>query len=245
MRHLAKIGIPDLVIKGPKHYTFGAKVNSGPTRFVEPPETHSTPMKSTFLKLIYACVFALATLVSTTARAEDAREFVEQQHIKLTALLKQPASASRDAQVSQVMAVTVDYDTLVLRTFTLGKTDLWATLTPQQRAEVSALLRKLVEKNYKSNLTKTLDFAITYKDTKEQSGDIKVRTEAKSKVKVRDPAFRVDYLVSQKSGSNRVVDIVTEGSSLTKNYYDQFLKMMTTPGQGYPYMIQKLKEKTS
>jgi len=202
-------------------------------------------MKSTLLNLIYACVFAVVALVSTNARAEDAREFVEQQHIKLTTLLKQPASAGRDAQVSQVMAGTVDYDTLVLRTFTVGKTDLWAMLTPPQRTEVSALLRKLVEKNYKSNLTRTLDFAITYKDTKELNGDVKVRTEAKSKVKVRDPAFRVDYLVSPKSGANRVVDIITEGSSLTKNYYDQFLKMMTTPGQGYPYMIQKLKEKTS
>ena len=202
-------------------------------------------MKSFFFKLVFLCSFGLFLSVSGTAHAEDAREFVEQQHVKLTALLKQPASAARDAQVSQVMAATVDYDALVLRTFTIGKTDLWAQLTPAQRQEVSGLLRKLVEKNYKSNLTKTLDFGITYTGVKEQSGDTKVRTEAKSKVKVRDPAFRVDYLVSQKTGGNRVVDIITEGSSLTKNYYDQFLKMMTTSGQGYPYMVQKLREKSA
>jgi ABC-type transporter MlaC component len=39
------------------------------------------------------------------------------------------------------------------------------------------------------------------------------------------------------------VDIVTEGSSLTKNYYDQFHRMLTTQGQGYSYLVQKLRDK--
>ena len=42
---------------------------------------------------------------------------------------------------------------------------------------------------------------------------------------------------------NKHVDIVTEGSSLTKNYYDQFHKFLTTPGQGYPHIVKKLNEK--
>jgi len=41
----------------------------------------------------------------------------------------------------------------------------------------------------------------------------------------------------------RVVDIVTEGSSLTKNYYDQFRKKMDDPNEGYPNIVQKLKDK--
>ena len=40
-----------------------------------------------------------------------------------------------------------------------------------------------------------------------------------------------------------VVDIITEGSSLTKNYYDQFRKKMANPAEGYPNIVQKLKEK--
>jgi ABC-type transporter MlaC component len=40
-----------------------------------------------------------------------------------------------------------------------------------------------------------------------------------------------------------VIDIVTEGSSMTKNYYDQFHRMLTTEGQGYKYMTAKLREK--
>jgi len=41
----------------------------------------------------------------------------------------------------------------------------------------------------------------------------------------------------------RVVDIVTEGSSLTKNYYEQFRKKMKTPEEGYPNIVQKLQDK--
>ena len=41
----------------------------------------------------------------------------------------------------------------------------------------------------------------------------------------------------------KVVDIVTEGSSLTKNYYDQFRKKMHNPDEGYPNIVQKLKDK--
>ena len=62
-------------------------------------------------------------------------------------------------------------------------------------------------------------------------------------MKPRDPAVQVDYVVRNASASYRIVDIVTEGSSLVKNYYEQFHKMLNTPGQGYPYIVKKLNEK--
>jgi hypothetical protein len=36
---------------------------------------------------------------------------------------------------------------------------------------------------------------------------------------------------------------VTEGSSLTKNYYTQFDKMLSTPDQGYAHVVKKLRDK--
>ena len=35
---------------------------------------------------------------------------------------------------------------------------------------------------------------------------------------------------------------MTEGSSLAKNYYDQFHRMLTNPEQGYPQIVKKLNE---
>jgi ABC-type transporter MlaC component len=70
-----------------------------------------------------------------------------------------------------------------------------------------------------------------------------VLTEAKSKSNAHEPAVRVDYVVKQTPRGYRVVDIVTEGSSLTKNYYEQFRKKMDNPNDGYPNIVQKLREK--
>ena len=90
------------------------------------------------------------------------------------------------------------------------------------------LLKQLVRKNYRKNLLKTLDYDITYKGARDQAGDTRVITEAKYKLKPRDPPVRVDYVVKQTTAGYIVVDFVTEGSSLTKNYYDQFRRRWTT-----------------
>jgi ABC-type transporter MlaC component len=39
------------------------------------------------------------------------------------------------------------------------------------------------------------------------------------------------------------VDVVTEGASMTKNYYEQFRQKMHDPNLGYPNIVQKLREK--
>jgi phospholipid transport system substrate-binding protein len=124
-----------------------------------------------------------------------------------------------------------------------GCEDLWSGYSDSQKAEVRDLLSQLVRKSYRKNLLKTLDYDVSYRGSKDDGGDTKVRTEAKSKAKPRDPAVRVDYVVKQTGEGYRVVDIVTEGSSLTKNYYEQFRKKMHNPAEGYPNIVQKLREK--
>jgi phospholipid transport system substrate-binding protein len=198
------------------------------------------------LLLTLACL----TLSGVASADENAQSFVEKQHVKLTALLKQPASPARDGQVTHELDTMVDYDELARRAFgqpcpaaVPACSNHWGELTDAQKAEVTDLLKRLVEKNYRKNLIKTLDYDIIFKGTKDAQGDSKVRTEAKSKLKPRDPAVQVDYVVRAGNGQFHVVDIVTEGSSLTKNYYDQFHKMLTNPAQGYPHVVKKLNDK--
>ena len=116
-------------------------------------------------------------------------------------------------------------------------------LTPDQKKEVSALLRQLIQKNYQKNLEKTLDYEITYKGEKIDAGDTKIRTEAKSKSKPRDPVVLIDYVVREANRKLAIVDIVTEGTSLTKSYYEQFDKKLKDPALGYSNIVQKLRAK--
>jgi phospholipid transport system substrate-binding protein len=193
---------------------------------------------------------ALAISVPSNAVAEDPQTFVEHQHHHIEQLLHEPESPSRDSEVHESLARFVDYDELTHRAFgdpcpiaEPGCENLWTQYDDEKKGQLRTLLEQLVRKTYQRNLLKTLDYDVTYKGSRDVSGDTRVLTEAKNKLKPREPAVRVDYVVKQTSGGPKVVDIITEGSSLTKNYYDQFRKKMHNPAEGYPNIVQKLKEK--
>jgi phospholipid transport system substrate-binding protein len=193
---------------------------------------------------------ALAGLGGTAQAADDAQGFIQREHEKIERLLHQPPSSSRDTEVNHALDTFVDYEELTRRAF--GEPchpslpnceDLWSQYNDQQKSELHDLLRQLVQKSYRKNLLKTLDYDIDYRGQHDVGSDTRVSTEAKNKQKPRDPSVRVDYVVEQTPSGFRVVDIVTEGSSLSKNYYEQFRKKMDNPNEGYRNIVQKLKDK--
>jgi ABC-type transporter MlaC component len=199
-----------------------------------------------------ACAVLGAVSTAGHAHADPAQSFIEQEHAKLDQLLHQPSSPGRDQEVDRALDGFVDYDELTRRAF--GEPcppsipscdDLWAKYDDGQKAKLRDLLGQLVRKSYRKNLMKTLDYDVSYQGSRPNGGDTKVVTEAKNKLKPREPAVRVDYVVKQTEHGYRVVDIVTEGSSLTKNYYEQFRKKMDDPAQGYPNIVQKLQDKVA
>jgi len=191
-------------------------------------------------RFLAAAAIAVTLGTTATALAETPDVFVQTGHAQLDALLKQPTSAQRDAQIATAFDRMVDYDELVRRCFK----DDWGTLNAPQQAEVKGLLQQIVQKNYRKNLKRTLDYNVSYTGTRGQGNDVIVRTEAKSRTNPREDAVRIDYVVSGPTGGPyHVVDIVTESSSLTGNYYREIHSMLTSPGKGYPYVVQKLKDK--
>src|SRR5580692_6583341 len=192
----------------------------------------------------------IATAATATAEDPPAEVFVQQRHEHMEGLLRQPPSQPRDEQVRQALGEFVDFDGLTHRAF--GEPcpgsepsceDLWQGYSDAQRDEVRGLLEKLVRKTYEKNLLKTLDYDVGYRGARVNASDTRVMTEAHNRLKPREPAVRVDYVVTQTPEGMRVVDIVTEGSSLTKNYYDQFRKKMHDPAEGYPNIVAKLRDK--
>jgi ABC-type transporter MlaC component len=179
------------------------------------------------------------------AHAEDAQGFIEHEHTKLQTMLREPASPAREAKVNAALDGFVDYDELVRRAF--GEPchtsipncdDLWARYSDAQKHELHELLKQVVESSYRRNLTKTLDYEVSYKGARDAGGETRVLTEAKSKANAREAPVRIDYLVKQTAHGPRVVDIITEGSSFSKNLYVQFRKM-----DEYEKIASKLKEK--
>jgi phospholipid transport system substrate-binding protein len=208
------------------------------------------PPWKTLAQRFLALVLMLLPLAYASPASADPQAYLEAQHTRIFALLRQPASAQRDSQISSILDQMIDYGDLARRTFGSpcpeaipSCTNHWATLTDAQRAEVTGLLQKLVAKNYRKNLIKTLDYSVAYKGMQPGEGAVRVRTEATNKLQPRDEPVQIDYIIVGSEGTYRVVDILTEGSSLTKNYYDQFHRMLTNPDQGYAYIVKKLSDK--
>lgn len=201
-----------------------------------------------FLRAVFFGLSVTTLALAASADVAGAQSFVEREHGQIKKLVDQNAPA---AQVTAAIDGMVDYSEIAQRA--LGKpcpatipncTNHWDALTDAQKKEVTELFKGLVEKKYRENAYKTRDYDVTYRGAKEQGTDVsKVRTEAKNKTKPRDPAVQVDYIIKSNGASHKVIDLVTEGSILSKNYYDQSHKMLTNPGQGYPYFVQKLRDK--
>jgi ABC-type transporter MlaC component len=200
-----------------------------------------------FLRTLFFGLSVTTLSFAASADSATAQAFVEKQHGHIRKLVESNAPTS---EVTNAIHGFVDYQVIAQRA--LGKpcpttipncTNHWDELNDAQKAEVTDLFKGLVEKKYRENAYKTKDFDVTYRGAKDQTEDTsKVRTEAHNKTKPRDPPVQVDYIV-RCNGDCKLIDMVTEGSILSKNYYDQSHKMLTTPGQGYAYFTQKLRDR--
>ena len=190
------------------------------------------------LRPLFVLLFSAA--LSGTALADTPDGFVKTGQTNLSGLIQQAPSAQREAQMTAAMDRLVDYPELVHRCFR----EDWALLSAAQKTEVTDLLHKLVDKDYRKTLKGTKGYTVTYTGTRPTGADTRVRTEAKSNTNPRDPVVSVDYVVAGPAGGPyRVVDIITEGSSLTNVYYGDFHKMLATAGQGYAQIVTTLKSK--
>ena len=68
-----------------------------------------------------------------------------------------------------------------------------------------------------------------------------VATVSKNKTDARKAAVAVDYVLVQRDGKWRVVDVIIEGSSLVNNYRSQFTKVIKK--KGFAELVVKMKSK--
>src|SRR5215813_4902450 len=101
------------------------------------------PMKLSCFAFILLVGLALG---GTASADEGAQKFIQTEHVKLEAILRQPATAARDAQITNTLDTMVDYDELARRSFgqpcphaVSSCTNHWGELTDQQKAEVASL----------------------------------------------------------------------------------------------------------
>lgn len=182
-------------------------------------------------------LFTALAFAAPLAHAADAEGFVRAKQTELTQLVKKAKGPADEKKVEEAFDRVLDYDTLARESLK----EAWDERTPEERAEFQAVLTKLVRAAYRKNLKRIGDYEVEYKgEAKGASGQV-VRTVARSRGGSRDEPVSIDYVVHESNGGFRIVDIVTEGSSLVNNYRSQFRRIIKK--QGFAELIRRMKTK--
>ncbi len=193
--------------------------------------------------VVVAVALGLA-LPHSTAQAGapqgKATEAVRRANERLRELLAQPAAnqAAKDKinqQVTRELGGLLDIGLLAERSLV----DHWEKMTPQQRADVVATLKAIIEKNYLSQLRGNLEYRIDYLGEEPKDGNVKVKTAIRAEKHGRPTKILVDYTLRPEGASWRVFDVITEEVSILNNYRSQFNRIIAK--EGVDGLIAKMK----
>lgn len=188
--------------------------------------------------------FRAATLIcalllsAPLAHAADAETFIKGKQVELTQLVRNAKGAADEKRLENAFDEVLDYDSLARESLK----DSWDGLKPEERKEFQDTLKKLVRATYRRNLKRISEYEVGYDgESKAENGQI-VKTTAKSRSNAREEPISIDYVVRESGGKWRIVDIVTEGSSLVGNYRNQFRSIIKK--QGFAELIRRMKAKS-
>jgi phospholipid transport system substrate-binding protein len=192
----------------------------------------------------FRALVSLGALVAATSlalpahAAESAQDFIQSRQSQVTQLVRQAPGAQRDKQVATVLDGMIDYDILAKRSLAAH----WGDLSDAQHKEFTDILRNLVRRNYERNVRNILDYRVDYlgEDAGGEEG-VLVHSRASSSSNNREEPISIDYRLMKVGGGWRVVDVVTEGSSLVNNYRNQFHRVIQK--DGYEALVRRMKDK--
>lgn len=185
---------------------------------------------------LFAAV-AFAMSLSLPAFAAEAENFVKGKQSELSALVSKTKSADDERKLDAAFDSVFDYDSLAKATLK----DSWDSLTPAQRVDFASVLKDLVRNAYRKNLKKTLGYSVDYKGESDADAGKLVKTVARNTKNSREEPVSVDYVVHQVDGKWLINDIVTEGSSLVRNYRNQFRRVIQK--HGFDELLKRMKAK--
>ncbi len=182
--------------------------------------------RSLLLAILSVAVCALAPTLASAQRqgrnAAPATRFLQKKHDAVLRMLRQPDNADRAARISREITALLDYDELARRSLQ----GTWDGLTEQQRTDFVSLLRQLIERNYRGNLERTLQYEIRYGTETTANGETHVPTTVRHRTNRRAPQIEIEYLLRADGSNYKVIDVVTDGVSMVRNYRTQFTRIV-------------------
>jgi phospholipid transport system substrate-binding protein len=182
---------------------------------------------------------ALILALSGPAMAADdsAQSFMKDRQTELSGLVRNKASQENTKKIETTFDAILDYDALAQGSLE----NHWAERSDAERREFQDTLKKLVQRAYRKNLDRTASYDVQFDGETKAGENTVVKTMAKSRTNAREEPISIDYVVHRVGPTWRIVDIVTEGSSLVKNYRQQFTRIIKK--DGFPELMRRMKAK--
>jgi phospholipid transport system substrate-binding protein len=182
-------------------------------------------------------VAALGLAAPSAHAGGSAEEFIQTRQAQVTALLRQAQTGQRDKQVAGVLDGMIAYDELAKRSLAAH----WGDLSDAQHKEFTDILKRLVQRSYEKNIKNIIEYRVEYLGEENASEGVIVHTRASSDQKPQEEPITIDYQLTASGSTFKVVDIVTEGSSLVNNYKNQFHRIIQK--DGYDTLVKRMKDK--
>jgi phospholipid transport system substrate-binding protein len=185
----------------------------------------------------------LAPLPSLAAPPSGPMATLKLKNSEVDKLLRQrpekgsPAETKIKEQIRQLAAALLDYEELAKRALAAH----WEGLKPAQQQEFVSTLRELIERNYTKQLRSNLDYQVQYKKEDVDGDNATVATVVKVKTAGKASDAEIVYKLRKADDGWRVWDIITDESSLVRNYKSEFNKIITE--KSYNELIKKMKSK--
>ena len=184
--------------------------------------------------------FLLTLTLGATAVATEppAQAFMKDKQAELV-LPDKKGGAESQQKIAAVFDSLLDYDALAQASLR----DHWSERTESERREFSETLKGLVQRAYRKNLDRTLDYDVTFDGQTADGEAFTVSTTARSRTNAREEPVSINYVLHRVNGVFRIEDIVTEGSSLVGNYHQQFNRIIKK--DGFAELMRRMKNKLS
>ena len=177
----------------------------------------------------------LALVPAAHAQSGSDTEFVRTLSVKLTAVVNGPGStAEKKTQVLPLLSQDVDVD--AIGRFCLGR--FWRTATPEQQQRYLGLFHQVLVNSITGHLGDYKGVAISVGSaTSQGDGRTSVPTVLS---RPGQPNTNVQWIVSDSSGSPKVVDVMAEGVSLSINERDDYTSYLARHGNSVDALITAL-----
>ena len=186
----------------------------------------------------FALTVAALAFAAPAARATgSAGDFIQARQHQVTSLMHQSQGTQRDKQIAAVLDGMIGYEDLAKASLAAN----WDGLSEAQHKEFTDILRRLVQRSYEKNIKSILEYRVEYLGEEPGSEGVVVHTRASSPQKPEEEPIAIDYRLVEGGSGWKVIDIITDGSSLVNNYRNQFSRIIKK--DGYDSLVKRMKDK--